>query len=87
MIASVPATEHVVLPQRSVHDCEAAETCHPGVGGGELVGDTDGVYVAPVVVGDFDGVALGDCVGVALGSAVGEVGVVVGALLGASVGE
>ena len=44
VMASVPATEHVVPPQRSVHDCEVAETCHPGVGG-VVVGEADGAVV------------------------------------------
>ena len=51
VMASVPAVEHVVPPQRSLHDCEVAETCHPGVGGGVVVGEADGVVVGAVGTG------------------------------------
>ena len=76
-MASVPAVEHVVAPQRSLHDCDVAETCHPGVSG-----------VGGVAVGAADGAVVGADVGELLGASVGEyvAPMIVGVLVGAAVG-
>jgi hypothetical protein len=86
VIASVPAIEHVVPLQRSAHVCEAAETCHPGVGG-VVVGEADGAVVDTYTSGARVGKDVGALDGAAVGAAVGPVGTPLGELLGASVGE